>query len=196
MTKAQADVRNMIRPPVALGCGAAVLTAAAVILVFVFFVVFLNGGSASSTVTLSDAATYAPGTVTYNGDHNFYIVRLKGTGFIVLADMDAANQASTTRKCRVQPLKSDDPKLLPLLQQYSTRMSPDAQATTFLFQEGCNGAVYDITGVRLDAPGPNLARYSSNVNASGRLVVDLRSEHCSEHVDTNFFAPTACVGAN
>jgi hypothetical protein len=189
----RSEVRNMVRPPVALGCGTAVLAAAGVVLAFVFFVVFLNGGSASSTVTLAAADSYAPGTVTYNGDHRFYIVRLKEGQFIILADMDAANEASTTRKCRVQPLKPDDPKLLPMLNQYGPKMSPQAQSTTFLFREACNGAVYDITGVRLDGTGPNLARYASEIDPGGKLVVDLRSKHCSLRGSTNFFAPTACV---
>jgi hypothetical protein len=183
----------MLRPPVALGCAAAVVVVTLVVLAFVFFVVFLGGGTASDSVTLSDADAYAPGTVTYNGDHNFYIVRLKDTGFIILADMDAANRASTTRKCRVQPMKTDDPNLLKFLQQYATKMSPEAQATTFLFREECNGAVYDITGVRLDAEGPNLARYSSSIDSGGKLVVDLQSQHCTQRQGTNLFAATSCV---
>jgi len=182
----------MFRPPVALGCAAAVVVCALVVLAFVFFVVFLGGGTSSDVVTLNSADSYAPGTVTYSGDHNIYVVRLASVGFIILADMDEANRESTTRKCRVQPLKPDDENLLPLTQKYASQMSPDAQSTTFLFQEACNGAVYDITGVRLDAPGPNLARYSSTVSSGGKLEVDMRSRRCTQREGDDPFAPITC----
>lgn len=191
----RAEVRNMARPPVAVGCGAAILAILGVVLAFVFFVVFLNGGSESSTVTLANADSYAPGSVTYNGDHRVYIVRMQKGEFIILADLDAANEASTTRKCRVQPIKTDDPQFLAMVKQYTPKMSTEAQSMPFLFREACNGAVYDITGLRLDSGGPNLARYASSIDPSGKLVVDLRSKHCSIRSSTSFFAPTACVAA-
>lgn len=184
----------MIRPPVGLGCGAAVAMVVLAIVAVGFFVVFLGGGTSSDVITLAPAATYAPGTVTYDGEHNIYVARLAKAGFVILGDMDRANRESTTRKCRVQPMSSDDKELVPLTQQYSARMSPEAQSTTFLFKEACNGAIYDITGVRLDADGPNLPRYSSTVDASGKLEVDLKSRRCTQWEGAdNPFAPIECA---
>jgi len=150
------------RPPVLLGC----VTALAA-LVFLFgigscLVVYWESGADTGKVRLELAEAYGPGTVQFVGAHNLYIARLADGAFLALADLDAAN-----------------PALPALLDRYRGRLSTEARGSTLIFREDCNGALYDFTGIRLDADGPNLDRYPTSIDTDGYLVVDTSRRTCT-----------------
>jgi hypothetical protein len=139
------------RPPVLLGC----VTALAA-LVFLFgigscLVVYWESGADTGKVRLELAEAYGPGTVQFVGTHNLYIARLPGGAFLALADLD----------------------------RYRGRLSTEARGSTLIFREDCNGALYDFTGIRLDADGPNLDRYPTSIDTDGYLVVDTSRRTCT-----------------
>ena len=167
------------RPPVLLGC----VTALAA-LVFLFgigscLVVYWESGADTGKVRLELAEAYGPGTVQFVGAHNLYIARLPGGAFLALADLDAANRANPARRCRVYPIPAADPALPALLDRYRGRLSTEARGSTLIFREDCNGAIYDFTGIRLDADGPNLDRYRTSIDPNGYLVVDTSQRTCT-----------------
>lgn len=157
----------------------------------VFFIAFMESGADTGKEVLQPASAYPPGTVQYESKHNYYVVRTADGAFLALSDLDAANRASA-RKCRVAQVDLQDPALPGLLQQYASKMSPQAVGSTLLFRENCNSAVYDFTGLRLDGPGPNLDRYPVSVNNEGRLTVDVTRRTCTEREGAQPFAPIAC----
>jgi hypothetical protein len=181
-----------VRPPVALGCIAAVAAVAAIILFGALFLVFLDSGADDGKVVLSDPRAYGLGTIQYNSDHNFYLIRLSDGDFLALSDLDAANRANQQRRCRAAPLGASDPALAAVIQQYATKVSPAAAGSTVFFRESCNLAVYDLTGQRLDGDGPNLDRLRVGANAQGMLTVDVTQRSCTERDGAELFAPIPC----
>jgi hypothetical protein len=177
---------------VALGCTAA----AGIVILLVVFVVFagiyLDSGSDSGRLVLDDAEAYAPGSVEFISQRNFYLVRLGDGSYLALADLDAANRASQQRRCRVAPVPGDDAQLPALLEAYALRVSPAAAGSTLLFRESCNMAVYDVTGVRMDAEGPNLDRYPVDIRSDGKLTVDVSQRRCTRRAGSDPFGPIAC----
>ncbi len=180
------------RPPVFLGCFTAIA-----LLVFLFgvgscLVVYWESGADTGELRLEPAAAYAPGTVQYIGQRNLYVARLLDGTFLALADLDAANRANPARRCRVYPVAASDPALPALLERYRSRMSPPARGCTLIFREDCNGALYDFTGIRLDADGPNLDRYATTVDPTGRLVVDVSERTCTAREGPNLQQERTC----
>lgn len=178
--------------PVFGGCFGIIAGGVILLAAMVFFVVFLNSGANTGKLILRDAASYRDGTVEFVGERNFYVVRLANGEFLALSDLDAANRATPGHRCRVAPLGISDRRLPDLLERYGTSMSPDARGATLLFHEDCNGAVYDLTGLRLDAEGPNLERYATTIDDQGRLIVDVSRRICTQASDGAFFAETRC----
>lgn len=178
--------------PVALGCTAVVVVAVALVAAVVCFMIFLDSGADTGDVPLQTADAYAAGTVTYVNEQNVFVVRLRDGSFLALADLDFANRKSAVRKCRVQTLDQADPALAGLLDRYRAKFSPQAAGSTLLFAEACNGAIYDITGARLNGDGPNLDRYPTNVDAAGLLSVNVAKRQCSERRGNDPFAVLTC----
>jgi hypothetical protein len=72
-------------------------------------------------------------------------------------------------------------------------MSPQGRALNLVLREDCNGAVYDGTGLRLDAPGQrNLDRFAVSVAPNGRLEVSTGERICTRRKGANLFAPVDC----
>ncbi len=180
-----------VRPPIALGCTFAIAGAGLIIALAIFFLAFLNSGANSGTVVLEKPEVYPPGTVQYQAADNFYLVRLQDGKFLALSDLDAANRASP-RRCRVHPLTNADPVRAELVAKYAGRMSPQAAGSTYLLREDCNLAVYDFTGQRLDAEGPNLDRLAVSTNKQGKLTIDVTNRSCTEREGAQNFAAITC----
>lgn len=180
-----------VRPPVFLGCAAAAFALVLLVLGVIFFVSFLDSGANNGKVTLLPAESFAPNTITYESKNNFYLVRLGDGSALALSDLDAANRGAATR-CRVAQLAATDPLLVQLLQQYGSRQSPQAAGSTVLLRESCNRAVYDLSGLRLDADGPNLDRLEVSLDKQGHIVVDTRKRSCTERSGANLFSPVTC----
>jgi hypothetical protein len=157
-----------------------------------FVIVFLDSGADRGRLVLRDYRSYATGSVEYVSERNFYLVRLGDGSFVALADLDQANREATGRRCRVQPVPPADPQLPSLLEEYRAGFSPRAAGATLVFRESCNGAVYDATGLRLDAEGPNLDRYQVGVNDAMELVVDASQRTCTESQPGADFAEVRC----
>ncbi len=165
--------------PAPFGCLA--LVAAVVFLGFFvgFLILFLGSGAETGKIELRAANTYAPGSYDYNGERNFYLIRLGNGSFLSLADLDAANRAATGHRCRVAPIAGNDPGLASLLDQYRARLDGPVEGSTLLFREDCNGAVYNALGERLDADERNLDRFDVSIDDQGRVVVDVSKRRCS-----------------
>ncbi len=181
-----------IRPPVALGCTAVIASIGFVVAALVFFFVFLESGANGGVATLDVPAAYAPGSIQYISDHNFYLSRLADGSFVALSDLDAANRATPEHRCRVAAITAGDPSLPGLVQQYASRMSPQAAGSTLLLREDCNNAVYDFTGARLDGDGPNLDRLAVSTGTGGKLEVNTTKRTCTQRSGATVFAPIAC----
>ena len=181
-----------IRPPVFIGCSALVAAVVFVVAAIVFTLVYLNSGADSGTVVLNLASDYPGGSEQYISAHNFYIVRLADGTFVALSDLDAANRATPAHRCRIQPVGASDPSLRGILARFGSRMSAPALGSTLVFREACNGAIYDITGARIDRNAPNLDRYPTSINSAGRLTVDIAARTCSERTATVTFQPVTC----
>lgn len=180
------------RPPVLLGCGLFLGAIVVFVVAVVGFVVFLDSGSATGKVTLDRAAAYAEGSVERFPERGFYLVRLRGDEILALVDIDAANRLAQGRRCRVAPIAPADPALPGILERYRRSFSPPAAGSPIVFREDCNGALYDVAGMRLDGEGPNLDRYSVEVNEAGFVVVDTSRRTCSERDGAEPFATVAC----
>lgn len=165
--------------PVFAGCFGMVVVAVLGIGAIVFVFLFTSSGSNTGEIVLRPADSYAMGSVEFVPERNFFLVRLPG-GFLALADMDAANRSAEGRRCRVSIVQGDDPALPGLLEDFEENQGAAAEGTTLLFRETCNGAVFDVTGQRIDANGPNLDRYATRVNDDGELVVNVSRKECSE----------------
>lgn len=180
------------RPPVLLGCVSALAFVIAVFGLVAFLIVFLESGADTGKVRLEDAEAYAPGSVEFVGEENLFLVRLADGEYLALADLDAANRARPDRRCRVAPMQLTDARLPGILERYGAVMSDDAAGSTLVFREECGGALYDVTGLRLDGDGRNLDRYPVSIDGAGRLVVDTAKRQCSQREQLNAFAPTGC----
>jgi hypothetical protein len=165
--------------PVFLGCVAMIGLAVFIVAGAIFFVTFLESGSATGRIVLEDARAYPAGSVVRNAENGFYLVRLADGSFLALADLDAANRAASGNRCKVAPLAQDDPDLPAAVNSYGSRRTPAAIALALIFREDCNGALYDASGARLDADGRSLDRYDVSTNAAGRVVVDTARRSCS-----------------
>jgi len=178
--------------PVAFGCTMAAFAAGIVVLFFILAAAFLGSGADTGETVLELPEAYARGSFERNLQRGFYFVRLIDGEFLALNSLDAANRAASGQRCRVSPLPADDPTLPGLLKRYAARLNPQAAGTTVLFREDCNGAVYDVTGLRLDGEGPNLDRHPVTVRADGRLSVDVSERLCSQREGSELFAPAEC----
>jgi hypothetical protein len=192
MTQGPDEGVQNARPPVLLGCVSALAFVVAVFGFFAFLIVFLESGADTGKVRLEDAEAYAPGSVEFIGEENLFLVRLADGEYLALADLDAANRARPERRCRVAPMQVTDARLPAILQRYGARMSADAAGSTLIFREECAGALYDVTGLRLDSDGRNLDRYPVTVDSTGHLVVDTAKRQCSQREQLNPFAPAGC----
>lgn len=175
-----------------MGCALAVMALIASVALIGGCIVFAESGANDGTVTLRDARSYGPGTIEYSGEGNFFIVRTLDGTFFILSDLDAANRANQAQRCRVSRVGPDDPAIAGLLNQYRTRISPEAGGATTLFRETCNNAVYDFLGTRIDADGPNLERLGSDANDHGELVVDTRDRDCTERTTDSLRTKARC----
>lgn len=180
-----------VRPPVALGCFGMVAAVVAIIAIVIFGVQYLESGTRTKAI-LGQAASYAPGSITFESDYNIYIVRMADGTFFALSDLDAANRESPGRRCRVAPIPTNDPDLPGILERYRNAFSPRAAGATAVFREDCNGALYDVTGVRLNGEGPNLDRHDVEIDDSGFLRVNTSVRRCTQRIDGNPYAPIEC----
>jgi hypothetical protein len=175
---------------VLLGCFS--IVAGVVIMAFLIIVLvgYMESGADRGTVTLRIAESYPPGSYEYIGTENLYIVRLIDGRFLALTDLDAANAANQSRRCRVAPVIPGDPAFLAMHEQYQRRVQREVTGTTVYLREACNNAIYDLTGTRLDANGPNLDRLAVEEDQQGRIVVDTRDRECSRRDEDG--ARSAC----
>lgn len=176
-----------VRPPVALGCFLAVAAVVAFVLLAAFAVMFLESGANSGEVRLDVPEAYAVGSVEFIGEHNFFIVRLKDESFVALSDLDAANRANQSRRCRVALIGLAEVESATLGQ-----MSAAAAGANAVFREPCNGAIYDIAGARLGGPGRNLDQFPLSIGADGHLVIDTSRRMCSSRDGSAVFRQAAC----
>ncbi len=161
-------------------------------LLVLFAIRFLESGANAGELLLEPADAYAPGAVEFVGARNFYLVRLVDGSFLALSDLDAANRANAARRCRVAPVQAADPQLPSLLERHAGKTSAPAAGATLLFREECNKAVYDVTGLRLDADAANLDRYPVSVDESGRVVVDVSKRTCTVRSGERPFVAAPC----
>lgn len=181
-----------LRPPVALGCFFVVALLIGLAGIFVFAIIFFESGADTGEVRLDVPEAYAPGSVEFVGNENFYVVRFRDGSFTALSDLDAANRANQGHRCRVAVTSLSDPALAPQAAMLSAAMSPQAAGSSSVLRETCLGAVYDISGVRLLGEGPNLERFSVNVGADGHVRVDTSHRTCSQRSGGNPFASIPC----
>ncbi len=165
--------------PAPFGCLALVVGVVFLGFFIGFLILFLGSGAETGKIELRAADTYAPGSYDYNGERNFYLIRLGNGSFLALADLDAANRAATGHRCRVAPIPGNDPDLPALLDQYRAQLDGPAEGSTLLFREDCNGAVYNVLGERLGADERNLDRFDVSISSRGRVVVDVSKRRCS-----------------
>lgn len=176
----------------ALGCTVAAALVVVAAVGIVFAAMFFESGAESGEVVLSARDAYAKGSIEHVRERNFYLVRLGDGSFLALADLDTANRASAQRPCRVAPLDPGDATLPALLARYGSAMSPQVAGSTLILRADCTGAVYDVTGVRLDRDGPNLDRFAVRIGEDGRVRVGLNKRTCSTRSETNLFGPLGC----
>lgn len=181
-----------VRPPVALGCLGAAFAVALVVFGAVFLAVFLDSGADTGKLELELAEAYAPGSVEFVGERNFYLVKLPDSTFFALVNLDAANRTAEQRQCRIAPLVGNDPRLPALLQQFGARFDPRVAGGQLVFREDCNGAVYDATGLRLSGDGRNLDRYGVELKDSGRVVVNVSERICTAREEQRTAVPVEC----
>ena len=181
-----------VRPPVVLGCAAAIAAVILLGLAALATISFLESGANTGKLVLDPVEAYARGSVEFIGERNIYVVRLADGSFVALGDLDAANRANPQRRCRVAPMLATDPQLPALLKQYGGTMSAQAAGSTLIFREDCNKAVYDVTGLRLDAEAANLDRYPVAVDQAGHLTVDVSKRRCTLRTASHAFAATSC----
>lgn len=180
------------RPPVALGCLSAIAAVALISVGSLLLIAYLESGANTGEVTLEPAAAYAPGSVEFVPGRNVYLVRLSDGAFLALSNLDAANRATPGRQCRVAPIAAGAPDLAALVLRYRSAFSPAARGSELLFREDCNGAIYDVTGLRLDALDYNLDRYGVSLDEAGRVVIDFSERICTARTESEAFAPVDC----
>lgn len=181
-----------VRPPVFLGC----FFAAAALVIFLFggflFIKFLESGANNGKVRLDVPDAYALGSVEFNSAHNFYIVRFLDASFVALSDLDAANRANQARRCRVLMTTVNDTSLGSSADSLSARMTADAAGASVVLRESCNGAIYDISGARLNGDGANLDQYPVSIGKDGHLTVDISTRTCTQRTESTPFGSRAC----
>lgn len=189
---AQREGPELAKPPVALGCFFAVSVVVAIFGLAAFAIVFLESGADTGKIELDAADSYRAGTAEFVSEHNIYLVRLPDGSFVALADMDAANRASTGSRCRVgvAPLAEADSPLS--TEQLRSRMSAEAAGSSVVLRETCFGAVYDIAGVRLTGDGRNLDRFDVGIDSGGRVVADRSERSCSVREGATWASPVDC----
>ena len=180
------------RRPIAMGCALAAMVVAGLVVFVVFATLFFESGAETGKIRLEVAESYALGSIEFVAPRNFYLVRISPREFIALSDLDAANRANPQRRCRVSPIPRDDPGLTALLERFAAATNPAASGSTLIFRETCNGALYDVTGLRLNGPGSNLDRYPVAIDSAGRVTVDVSKRRCSERVEQELFAEIDC----
>lgn len=180
------------RPSFVLGCGTLLLALAVFVLLGMCTVRYLESGANSGKVTLLPYESYEVGAFEYEVAHHFFLVRLAPETFLALSDLDAANRVALGRRCRVAPIATNDPALPSLLERYASRLNPALAGSTLLLREGCFGAVYDASGLRLDRDGRNLDRHPVTVDETGNIVVDTSRRICTERSGSELFAPVPC----
>jgi len=188
---AELGSRRPARPPIALGCAVALTVLIGAIALAAFSVTYLESGAETRTIALAPGASYAFGSVTSVAEERLYVVRLGEGTFLALADLNDASRAAGRQECRVAPIAREDPRLAGLLARHDARISPAAKGLRFLFT-GCDGALYDVTGIRIDGDGANLDRYATSSDDEGRLTVDLQDRTCSERLGEQPFREVAC----
>lgn len=181
-----------VRPPVFLGCFFAAAVLVIVILGGAFFIRFIESGANDGKVRLDVPDAYALGSVEFNGEHNFFLVRLPDATFLALADLDAANRANQARRCRVALANLTDPTLGIPADALARRMTADASGASVVFRETCNGAIYDLAGARLNGDGPNLDRLAIDIGKDGHLRVDTSARTCTQRSGAADFAARTC----
>ncbi len=181
------------RPPVLLGCGALLGFLVVLVIGGVCAAEFLESGADSGVLELKDAGAYALGSVEFVPDANFFIVRDRNGGFHALDNLDPDNRANPARRCRVQVIVSAQPEFAEIRAGFDAAFSPTGRALPFLFREDCNGALYDGTGLRLDAPGErNLDAFAVTEARNGRLQVSTGERICSRRDGDELFARVDC----
>lgn len=181
-----------VRPPVVLGCVAALAAVVIFGAFIVFFIIFLDSGADTGKVRLEVPEAYAEGSIEFIGEKNFFLVRLRDGSFLALSDLDAANRANQARRCRVQLTPLADPGLAPEAEQLRGQMSAQSQGAASVLRESCNGAVYDLAGARLAGEGRNLDRFPVSIDGAGHLLVDSSKRECSERSAGAVFARVDC----
>ena len=179
------------RPPVALGCFFAASVVVVIVGIIAFAIVFLESGADTGEVRLDQEEAYAPGSVEFVGEHNFFLVRLPDGSFVALADMDAQNRATEGARCRVALTNVDSPDLDVSPQTLRALMSPRAAGAVAVLRETCFGAIYDAAGVILAPEGRNLDQYAVDVS-SGVVNVDRSERICSERTRGSVSTKVTC----
>jgi hypothetical protein len=179
------------RPPVALGCtllagGAALVAAFAVVLV-----IFLDSGAEGSRLILREAEAYRPGSVEFVTGRDLYLVRMGDGTFYALSNLSPPVPGEQ-RPCRVQPASSTTPAIAGALEAAGVQASPASAGSTFFFIDECRGTLFDVTGVRMETTGRNLARYPTAVGSDGRLAVQLDRRTCTLREPGRLDVPVDC----
>ena len=179
------------RPSMLVGCLLFAVLVSGMALLGGFCVVFLESGTDSKAV-LEVPEAYEPGSVTFVPEENVYLVRLEEGQFLALSDLDAFNRARPGQRCRVQPIGRADPVLAELLEEHGHEFSPAARGSNFLFRDPCAGTLYDLTGVRVGSPGPNLDRHEVGIDDQDRITIDVATRQCTQREEDDFFAEIEC----
>jgi len=180
------------RPSLLLGCGVGLAILVMVVIVGGACIVFAESGSDAGSVTMENIAVYPPGSISRRADRGFYVVGLPGGGVVAFSDLDAANRTAEGRRCRVSLMEGDDPAHALAIEEFGERLSPESGGTPLLLREECNGALYDVAGIRIDADGRNLDRYRVDLDDAERLVVFTASRTCSERKGREFALDVDC----
>ncbi|MEO8539271.1 MAG: hypothetical protein ABI577_05980 [bacterium] len=183
---------NAVRPPVFLGCFLAAAAMVVLILFGLFAITFLESGANDGKVRLDVSEAYAEGSIEFVGAENFFIVRLRDGTFVALADLDQANRANQAQRCRVNLADISDPSLGVSALALSAAMTADARGASTILRETCNGAIYDISGARLNGDGANLDRYPISLADDGHLLVDKSARQCSTRSGATVSAYRTC----
>lgn len=181
------------RPPVLLGCLGLIAIIVVLGLAVGSCIVFLESGADTGELVLDPAEFYEPGSVTFLGNDNVYVVRLRDGTFYALDNLDQPNRATPGARCRVRSTSIADPAVAARYTAVRNTLSPAAHGATVIFVEDCNGAIYDLTGILLGAEGFNLDQHPVSVRPfDGRLVIDLSERRCTTRTSGQLAAPVSC----
>lgn len=169
-----------LRPPVLLGCTAALAVLLAVVVLAGACITFLESGADDGKVVLERSGVYPPDSITRVPSRGIYVVHLPGEGIFAISDIDAANRQSPGRRCRAEQIAPSDPAYAAARAAYEARFSPAALLAPIVLRETCNGALFDGSGTRVDRDGPNLDRFAVVIDEQDRVVVDTARRTCTE----------------